>query len=787
MTRNLARGFAGGLIAGIVLVAWLLISARPAAVAAALAGGGLPLLLASLYRIVPIALNTASWRLLIPPAGRPPWPAALRMRWIGESVNALLPVAQIGGDFARARLLSRGGVSGADATAAMVADLSISAGTQVLFTSMGVAALAIVAPTGALGGRRLGSIAVAVVLTAALAGGLLLMARLGVGRLVAALPLHAHGRLAARLAAGAAGVDRALARVVARRGTLVQASLWHLAGWVSQVVETWLILRMLGVPVSWGAAFAIESLAASARGAAFAVPGGLGVQEGALVLLAAPFGIDMPSALALGVVKRGRELLVGAPAIVAWLVAERDTIGEAWRRWNMRERRRAQRAFAPAGGGPNGEGWLRVGVLVDLHWTPAAGGHVKTWERLAQAAASAPAAQLDLTVHFLGDRPVTQVVAPHVRYRIHRPLVSSAGIPFLSHVPDHTDLAPHNPMLTPQLRSYDLIHTTDAAFAAARTAARISRWHGAPLTSSVHTTTPYYTRVFTAATVERLTGGGRLTRLLLDRCRLAAGAEAHMQRLVDAHYRQCAYVLASRANDQARLGALLGPERVGLLRRGIDHGLFHPGRRDRQWLEAELGIPPDRRVVISVGRLDRIKNVLVLGQAIRSLVDRGANLQLLCAGKGNDRDALLALLGDRVTLPGVLAPETLARAYASADLCAQPAVIEELSNAVLEASSSGLPLLVAASSGSARFLSEGDTGRVVDGDGPEAWAGAVEDLVSDPDRLARMRRAAREWSVAHVPTWHQVLVEDLLPVWRRAAARMPTTEAEAPLAEGGAA
>ena len=86
--------------------------------------------------------------------------------------------------------------------------------------------------------------------------------------------------------------------------------------------------------------------------------------------------------------------------------------------------------------------------------------------------------------------------------------------------------------------------------------------------------------------------------------------------------------------------------------------------------------------------------MLVLAQAIRALADRGVPVHLLCPGKGPDKDALVALLGDRVSCPGVLVPDTLARAYASADLCAQPAVIEELSNAVLEASSSGLPLLV---------------------------------------------------------------------------------------------
>jgi glycosyltransferase involved in cell wall biosynthesis len=356
---------------------------------------------------------------------------------------------------------------------------------------------------------------------------------------------------------------------------------------------------------------------------AFAVPAGLGVQEGALVVLCAPFGIDLASALALGIIKRGRELLVGAPAIVAWAVAERHAISHFLRGKNMKERRRTHRAPRASVDGAGAENRLRVGVLVDLHWTPNAGGHVKTWERLA-AAALASNDSLDLTVHFLGTRSATHVLGQHVRYRIHRPLFSTASLPFLSHIPDHTDLAPHNPMLTSRLLGYDVIHTTDGAFAAAQTAARVARWHGIPLTSSVHTTTPYYTRVFTAATIERLAGNGILRRLLLDRWGLAGGAEARMQRVVDQHHKSCAFVLASRADDHTRLAAMLGQERVGMLRRGIERALFHPARRDRLWLESAFGIARDRWVVISVGRLDRIKNVLVLAQAIRALVDGGA-------------------------------------------------------------------------------------------------------------------------------------------------------------------
>ena len=60
-----------------------------------------------------------------------------------------MPAAQIGGDFARARLLTAGGVPAADATAAMVADVSIGAITQVVFTLLGAAALILRANVGA--------------------------------------------------------------------------------------------------------------------------------------------------------------------------------------------------------------------------------------------------------------------------------------------------------------------------------------------------------------------------------------------------------------------------------------------------------------------------------------------------------------------------------------------------------------------------------------------------------------------------------------------------------------
>jgi putative membrane protein len=317
-----------GTLGGVTLLAVLVLSSSPRMIVSTLTTSAVPVVCASVYHFVPLSLYAFSWRALIPPDKRPRRLTLVRLRWIGESVNALLPVAQVGGDMARARLLSQTGVPGAAAAASMVADMGAGAASQVVFTIFGVIAVSWHGSVGQLSR----AIALAAALSAAGAGALLAVARLGVGRIVAAIPLVRRvARASSSWPGHAADIDRALAGVLARRWELLRAFSWHMAGWLAQVGETWLILRLMGRGVSWPAALAMESLAATARSIAFLVPGGLGVQEGALVLVASHFGIRAPQALSLAIVKRMREVLVGAPAILAWSIAERHFIDRIWR------------------------------------------------------------------------------------------------------------------------------------------------------------------------------------------------------------------------------------------------------------------------------------------------------------------------------------------------------------------------------------------------------------------------------------------------------------------------
>jgi glycosyltransferase involved in cell wall biosynthesis len=411
---------------------------------------------------------------------------------------------------------------------------------------------------------------------------------------------------------------------------------------------------------------------------------------------------------------------------------------------------------------------LRVGVLVDLALAEEAGGHVKIWQRLAEAACER-ADELDLTLHFSGARDEERSMARNVRYLIHRPVFSSARLAsLLPYVPAHSDLAPFHPRLASQLHAHQVLHTTDGCFAFARTAALVARRRRLPLINSMHTDNAGYAEVFTAEIVASLLGTGRLARLLLDRLRVAQRAGQAMRRRLADHQRQCAFLLAAKPSDAAALARRFSPDRVGVLRRGLDHRRFHPALADRRWLESEMGVPEGRVLVLLVGRLDQSKNVRVLADAMSALVAAGAPVQLVAAGDGPERAYLGERLRDRATCLGNLDSQRLARVYASADLFALPSVLDETSNATLEALASGLPVLI--SEHSARLVVDGETGLVVRDGGAPPWTEALRRLVDDPTLRGRLGRAARAFATTQIPTWSEVLTHDLLPFWRRAAA-----------------
>ena len=415
-----------------------------------------------------------------------------------------------------------------------------------------------------------------------------------------------------------------------------------------------------------------------------------------------------------------------------------------------------------------------VAVLVDLEQRQGAGGHVKCWERLAQAAVAQGPDCVDLTIFMSGDGERTTELGPNVRYVTLPPVFSTRRLQALTGpLPDHTDLAPWHPLLARRLGEgrFDVLHTTDAYFAFAKTAERMAARTGLPLVNSIHTATPELTRMFADQAIRKICGDGWMCRLLNGRLDLPNRLkQSKLDRLAD-HQSRCAYVLVSKADEARRAAEVLSPDRVRMLRRGINRAVFTPAKRDRAWLAARFGINETMPVALFVGRLDPSKNLAPLVGAVRLVNERGIGLQLFCAGEGRERAGIVAQLGAAVTCPGQLNEDELARVYACSDLLVMPSEIEELSNVVIEGLASGLPVVVSAGGGMGAYVQPGISGAVVPAAGASAWAEVLQALAGNGARLATMRAAVVADSARLLPSWEQVLTEDLLPVWRAAAQR----------------
>ena len=143
--------------------------------------------------------------------------------------------------------------------------------------------------------------------------------------------------------------------------------------------------------------------------------------------------------------------------------------------------------------------------------------------------------------------------------------------------------------------------------------------------------------------------------------------------------------------------------------RGVNMDLFTPARRDRR----------DGPFIVGyVGRITVEKNILLLAEVEKELLDRGRQgFQFLIVGQGAAEPALRQALRTAV-FTGILEGEALARAYANMDVLLFPSRTDTFGNVVLEALASGVPALVTDAGGPKFIVRHGQTGFVA-GNAPE--------------------------------------------------------------------
>lgn len=355
LPRRLLRGLLRrlpliGTLVGLGLGVWLVTTNDLAAIGSAFGRIG-PAGLAAIVgvRAVIVLLCGLAWASVlagIPPSGRPrtgvsaerpaeppvETGAFVILRFVREGVNVLLPVASVGGEVVGGRLLTFWGVTGSLAAASLLADMLIQVATQVAFTVLGAALLWRLPGEAAatLAWWTTQAAAVAVAAVGAFFALQTLGAARGLERRLAGLGrrfLRSATPEGAKPGAGAAGilsVQEALDAVWARgrRGRIAQSVALHAVAWGLGAAEIWIVLACIGVEVSLTEVLVLESLSQAIKSAAFAVPSGLGVQEGGFVVVGALFGLDAGTAIALSLAKRVPDVVLGLPSLIVWQTLE---------------------------------------------------------------------------------------------------------------------------------------------------------------------------------------------------------------------------------------------------------------------------------------------------------------------------------------------------------------------------------------------------------------------------------------------------------------------------------
>ncbi len=269
--------------------------------------------LLALWQLVLVALLGLAWAAVCP--GASPL-STIWGRLVREGATNCLPFSEVGGLVVGARALVLRGIGWERAAVSSSADIAAEAMAEVPFVGFGIAMLAARQPGSSL-------------LLPALAG-LALAVAIGIALLTLTRRVDLLRRLGHRVARSWFPADEGrvdllgdeAALVFGRTGRLALATGLHLVGWFGGGVSVFIAYRAVGAPAGLIQSMAVEALLSGALGIAFLVPAGLGVQELSYVGVGALFGLPPQASLALSFLRRGRDLVLGAPALGWWQLAE---------------------------------------------------------------------------------------------------------------------------------------------------------------------------------------------------------------------------------------------------------------------------------------------------------------------------------------------------------------------------------------------------------------------------------------------------------------------------------
>jgi glycosyltransferase involved in cell wall biosynthesis len=294
----------------------------------------------------------------------------------------------------------------------------------------------------------------------------------------------------------------------------------------------------------------------------------------------------------------------------------------------------------------------------------------------------------------------------------------------------------------------DLVHLV-TEYTAGLAGLAYARRHRVPLVSSYHTNMPQYLRYYRIPLLEK--GLWHYMRWFHGFSRITFCPSRSTYKLLEER----------------------GFNNLAVWGRGVDTGLFHPGKKDYD-IRRQYGRGKET-LLLYVGRLAAEKDLDVLLEALRLINARLGNVQLVMAGDGPLREELSRYAPANVTFTGYLREEELAKVYASCDIFMFPSTSETYGNVVLEAMASGLPVVAVDVGGVNENLVNGFNGlAIAPRSAPEMAEAAMRLMREQGERTmmslnARIHAEKRSWDSAfatllegyrRVLEWEAVSVAD---------------------------
>ncbi|MBU0621308.1 MAG: glycosyltransferase family 1 protein [Gammaproteobacteria bacterium] len=196
-----------------------------------------------------------------------------------------------------------------------------------------------------------------------------------------------------------------------------------------------------------------------------------------------------------------------------------------------------------------------------------------------------------------------------------------------------------------------------------------------------------------------------------------------------------------------------GYKNVLVVSRGVDAELFHPAKRNSE-LRASWNAGEDTPVVMLVSRIAPEKNLNVVIQAFEQMRKVNPLARMVVVGDGPAR-AELEKQHPHVIFAGMQTGEPLAQHYASGDIFLYPSLTETYGNVTVEAMASGLATVAYDYAAAQQHIRHDVNGLLAPFADTDAFVAQARGLISDMERVQRIRVAARE--TVESLTWEHIM------------------------------